>query len=235
MPINKIERFSPLYERLNNLIIPYCNAFGIVNYTSRPLHDLDNKNILYHELKYPTFYKVLSLNKWKYCLAFITAKIIEDNSKSVISYCLLFKIDIDDKPDILPEAVKLIPQLDLSKFGHFCEKTCFEPDCRCSEILTQELCDIDIQINKNYNPQYKVLELRYQKSNHHATEHSKPKKANCLSYFKVDTITHGDGQQYNHGSFNFNNGSIKIKVLDDDICVDSISFKIVNNTYILSE
>lgn len=225
---------SSEYDRLQQLIEPYFKAFGVVDYTARPIHDLDVKNMLFHRLQSLKFRKFVSFNKWKYCLAIITAKITKDNKQLYKTYVLLFKIDIEDTPGLLPDTVKLIPQVDIDKFREFCDPPCFEPECRCSEILTRELCDIDSQILQYKSPHidWNGLQILYDKSDYPMNPPT-AKKINALAYFKIDSFAH-DGQQcYYTGRCN--NDSITIDLNSDDVCIDSFTHNIVNDTYLLSE
>jgi hypothetical protein len=233
MQCSKIAPHSPEYKKLETLILPYFNNFGIIDYVSRPLHDLDTKNMFIHEVTCLTFYKCVLFGTWKYCVAILPTFTTKNNIKTRKSYCLFFKIDLIDIPGILPETVKLIPMLDTDKFSYFCESLCFEPDCRCSEILTCELCDIDMQAKKiKYRDQVNGLLLTYPKN---SPDIPKPAKAQFLSYFKICSLSHGSNAGEYENQFRFINNTFIFEVLEHDFCVDSFTFNIINDTYIRSE
>lgn len=231
MQCSVITDFSPEYNRIRQLIEPYFKAFGIVDYTARPIHDLDVKNMLTHQLQRPKLHKFVSFNKWKYCLANITAGIKKYNKQLYKTYVLLFKTDIEDTPGLLPDTVKLIPRLDIDKFRCFCDSLCLSADCRCCSILNCELCGLDTQILK-YKPPHtsnNELKILYNKSNYPVNPPT-PEKINALAYFKMDSFTH-DVQCYYAGRYS--NNSIIIDLNADDVCIDSLTHNITNDTYLL--
>ena len=233
MQCSRIARHSPEYEKLETLIMPYFNNFGIIDYVSMPLYDLDEKNMLFHEVRSFTFYKCVLIDTWKYCVAILSTKTKKNNITNVKSNYLFFKVDIANIPGLLPETVKLIPMLDTDKFIRFCKSLCFEPGCRCSEILTCELRDIDMQAKKiKYKAQVNGLLLTYDKS---SPIMPTPTKAEFLSYFKIESLSHGSNPGEYENKFSLINNTFIFEVLENAFCVDSVSFKIVDDTYILSE
>jgi hypothetical protein len=233
MQCSKIARHSPEHEKLKMLTMPYFNNFGIIDYTARPLHDLDTKNMLFHEVRHPKFYKCVLFGTWKYCVAVLTVDTAKNNIRTSKSYYLFFKIDIDDAPGILPETVKLMPMVDTDRFSDFCNEQCFEPDCRCSEILTCELRDIDTRAKKvKYKDQFNGLLLTYDKS---SPVIPIPAKAEFLSYFKIESLTHDSTDGEYETKCSVRNNTFAFEVLEHDFCIDSVTFKIVNDTYILSK